>query len=129
MATEKATLKVANEQIEKFPAQLAEVVKKVEAEYIGDVECQTTFANIYMDDFNKAKNLVAQAHPDLDLSQIELVIEEDAVSQVVSKSKAQDHDGTEKDDVWCQQGRRRVAGSCAGQLDDANEASADASQL
>ena len=102
LAAEKVALKAANEQIAKFFAQLADAIKKAEEDYMRGAECQTAFANIYMDGFNEAKNLIAQAHPSLDLSQIEPVVEEEAVSQAVSKGKAQGQDGAEKDDAQSQ---------------------------
>ena len=102
MVVEKAVLKVANEQIVTFPTQLTEAVKKAEAEYMHGAEFQTVFANIYMDGFNEAKSLVAQAYPDLYLSQIKPVIEEDTIFQAVYKDKEQDQDGTEKDDTQSQ---------------------------
>ena len=90
---------MANEQIACYPAQLAEAVKNAEAEYMREVECQTTLANIYIDGFNEDKSLITQVHPNLDLSQIEPVVKEDTISQAMSKGKAQEQDGIEKDDT------------------------------
>ena len=62
-------------------------IKKAKADYMNGAEWQTASAHIYMVGFEEAKILVAQAHLDLDLFAIKLVVDEDTISQVAEKSK------------------------------------------
>ena len=66
---------------------------------MNGAERHIAFARIYMDGFEEAKSLVIQAYHNLDLSTIERVVEDDAISQEASKSRAKDKDGAEKDDA------------------------------
>ena len=99
-------MKTAREQVVKlqgmvdsFPSRLDAAKKKAEHDYMTGAECQTAFAQIYMDGFREAKSLVARAHPQLDLAEIEPEVEDDAISQAASKRGGQDQEGAERDDA------------------------------